>query len=243
MLNYDTEATRYDETRGGEPRARAAAGAVLSVLPAAARTLLDVGCGTGLVMTHLRRPGLRCVGADRSPGMLALAATRLGPGHVVLADSRALPFATASVDAVSMIWLLHLVTGVETVLAEAARVLAPGGTLITTVDKDAAQDGSGDIGDLIRPFRRSGATDAFDTIREWGESHGLGYVGETTFIGHGQGRTPAQATTHIHAGHLPSAVRLTVPQRQRLIGALEALPDQATHRPDPVYRLLTLRKS
>ncbi|NEB11380.1 SAM-dependent methyltransferase, partial [Streptomyces coelicoflavus] len=43
MLDYDKEAERYDESRGGEPRAAAAARAVLSLVPRQARRLLDVG--------------------------------------------------------------------------------------------------------------------------------------------------------------------------------------------------------
>ncbi|GLV99290.1 hypothetical protein [Streptomyces lavendulae] len=45
----DAEAEAYDATRGGVPRAGAAAAAALGLLPPHARTLLalDLGCGTG----------------------------------------------------------------------------------------------------------------------------------------------------------------------------------------------------
>ncbi|MDV9176533.1 SAM-dependent methyltransferase, partial [Streptomyces sp. W16] len=46
MLDYDKEADAYDATRGGEPRAAAAAEAVLGLVPQDARALLDVACGT-----------------------------------------------------------------------------------------------------------------------------------------------------------------------------------------------------
>ncbi|NEA04846.1 SAM-dependent methyltransferase, partial [Streptomyces sp. SID10116] len=46
MLDYSQEADRYDASRGGEPRAAAAAEAVLGLLPAGTATLLDVACGT-----------------------------------------------------------------------------------------------------------------------------------------------------------------------------------------------------
>lgn len=55
------------------PRADAAAAGVLRLVPPAARTLLDLACGTGLVTERLVRPGLRVYGADaattdRRPG-------------------------------------------------------------------------------------------------------------------------------------------------------------------------------
>jgi SAM-dependent methyltransferase len=144
VLDYDKEAAVYDETRGGIPRARSAAEAVLRLVPPTARTLLDLACGTGLVTMRLTRPGLRAVGIDLAPGMLRAAAPRLD-GAVVRGDSRQLPFRSASVDAVTVIWLLHLLPDARPVIAEAARVLRPGGVLVTTVDKAAAHDVGSDI--------------------------------------------------------------------------------------------------
>jgi SAM-dependent methyltransferase len=243
VLNYDRQAKTYDETRGGEPRARAAAHAARSLLPASARTLLDVGCGTGLVTTYLDRTSLRVFGTDASPGMLSLAASRLGPGRVVLADSRALPFVGGSLDAVITIWLLHLVTGVDAVIAEAARVLRPGGTLITTVDKDASHDVCSDLDDLLRPHRNDRPSDAFETVRGYGEARGLTHAGETTFAGHGQGRSPEAAAKLVRDGYFASAIALARTERDALAAALEALPDPTTRRPDPAYRLVAFRKS
>ncbi|HEY9332564.1 MAG TPA: SAM-dependent methyltransferase, partial [Streptomyces sp.] len=70
MLDYDDEAAVYDATRGGVPRAEAAAGAVLGLVPPAARTLLDIGCGTGIVTERIAggRPGLRVLGSDAAHG-------------------------------------------------------------------------------------------------------------------------------------------------------------------------------
>ncbi|MCT9083177.1 class I SAM-dependent methyltransferase, partial [Streptomyces fulvoviolaceus] len=109
MLDYDKEADAYDTSRGGEPRAAAAADAVLGLVPAAARRLLDVACGTGIVTRRLAtaRPGLGVTGADLTHAMVRMAAVRL-PGAIVLADSRQLPFPDGAFDAVSSVWLLHL---------------------------------------------------------------------------------------------------------------------------------------
>ncbi|GGO88205.1 class I SAM-dependent methyltransferase [Wenjunlia tyrosinilytica] len=241
MLDYDTEAVGYDVTRGGVPRARAAAAAVLRLLPDEAGTLLDVGCGTGLVSERIVRPGLRVTGADVSSGMARMAADRLS-GGVVLADSRRLPFRTASLDAVCAVWLLHLVAQAEAVIAECARVLRPGGVFIATVDKDAGHDVGSDIDELFAPFRTRQAFDEGELVLAHGARHGLRADAETSFVGHGQGRSPRAAADGIGRGVFPSALELDPGMAARLSADLAALPDQHTPRPDPVYRLLALRR-
>src|SRR3546814_799931 len=94
-------------THCGAPRARAAAGAVERLLPQGPCTILDIACGTGIVTERLRRPERTVVGVDRSPGMLGVAARRL-PGGVVRGDATTLPCASRTVDAVVIVWLLHL---------------------------------------------------------------------------------------------------------------------------------------
>lgn len=49
-----------------------------------ARTVLDVGCGTGIVADHLQRAGYTVTGLDMSPAMLARARVRLGDGAVLI---------------------------------------------------------------------------------------------------------------------------------------------------------------
>ena len=88
--------------------------------------------------------------------MARLARRRIGA--VVLADVRRLPLPAAAVDAVSAVWLLHLLRGdgvVREVVAEAARVLRPGGVFVATVDKDAGHDVGSDIDAVLTPFRSS----------------------------------------------------------------------------------------
>src|SRR2546421_450615 len=86
------------------------------------------GQAEAIVSTRLRAPGRVVVGVDRSAGMLAHAMPRLD-GRALRGDATRLPFADASVDAVTFMWLLHLVPAevVAGAVAEAARVLRPGG--------------------------------------------------------------------------------------------------------------------
>ena len=241
MLDYDVEAERYDATRGGVPRAHSAARSVLALVPESARTLLDVGCGTGLVSERLVRPGLRVFGVDTSPGMLRAAAGRLGPA-LVLGNCHRLPFADSSLDAVSAVWLLHLLPDAPGVVAECARILGPGGTFVTTVDKDAAHDVHSDVDRLLAPFRVRRAHDTAARITAVASEHGLRRVGEARFTGHGQGRSPARLAGDVQRGYFASALTLDEEQSDRLVRELELLPDPDVPRGDPVYRLLALRK-
>ncbi|MFF6944489.1 hypothetical protein ACFZBM_00320 [Streptomyces lavendulae] len=58
LLDHDAEAEAYDATRGGVPRAGAAAAAVPGLLPPHARSLLDLGCGTGTGIVTARLAAL-----------------------------------------------------------------------------------------------------------------------------------------------------------------------------------------
>ncbi|SDO47548.1 class I SAM-dependent methyltransferase [Actinacidiphila guanduensis] len=241
MLDYDVEAERYDATRGGVPRAGSAARAVLALVPERARTLLDVGCGTGLVTERMDRPGLRVYGVDASPGMARVAASRMGP-RLVLGDCRHLPFADDALDAVSAVWVLHLLPDAAAVVAECARVLRPGGVFVTTVDKDAGHDMDSDVNELLAPFRVRRAYDAQVRVQAVAAEHGLRRAGEARFTGHGQGRSPARVAVDVERGTFASSLALSSEQSGTLVRQLSLLPDQDVPRADPVFRLLALRK-
>ncbi|WP_314612798.1 class I SAM-dependent methyltransferase [Streptomyces stackebrandtii] len=237
MLDYEAEAAHYDRTRGGVPRADAAAGAVLRLVPPTARTLLDLACGTGLVTERLARPGLRVYGADAAHAMLRTAAGRL-PGRTVRADARRLPLPDASLDAISAVWLLHLVPFAPEIVAEAARVLRPGGVLIATVDKDAAHDVGSDIDEILRPHRKAAsAADRADLITRHAADHGLDPAPGAHFTGHGQGNTPRDTVRKLRSGYFASWFDGDEASVDALAAALTALPDQDRPRDDPRYRL------
>ncbi|MFZ3470238.1 class I SAM-dependent methyltransferase [Streptomyces sp. 4.24] len=243
MINYDGEAEGYDVSRGGEARAAATAEAVERLLPAGTRAVVDVACGTGIVTRRLGRPGRTVLGVDRSQGMAALASGRL-PRGVVLGDATRLPIRSAEVDAVVLIWLLHLLDDAAPVLAEGARVLRAGGVLLTTVDKDeAAFNAESDVASMTAPMRHKHATrvtDRFERVVALAAGHGLRMVGDTTFAGSGQGRSPRQWCAQIIEGRIPWSREASPAQVDDLCRDLSSLPDQDVARPDPLYRLIAI---
>jgi SAM-dependent methyltransferase len=74
----------------------------------------------------------RYVGVDVSAAELALARRR-GTGLLVRGSASALPLADGSVEVVACSMALQVLTPLPAVLAEVARVLAPGGRLVATV--------------------------------------------------------------------------------------------------------------
>ena len=112
-LDYDArwgyrqfDARRYERRRyGGAIRRlnhrlleRALGRALAGLAPGA--VVLDAPCGTGILAPFLARRGLRVIGADISPAMLAVARERDGGLGHVRADLEAPPLRPGSVDAV-----------------------------------------------------------------------------------------------------------------------------------------------
>jgi len=90
--------------------------------------VLEVGCGTGLVMERVRRFAAGVVGMDLSRGMLSRARARGLP--VCRASAFALPFREESFDLVYSFKVLPHVEALDRALAEVARVLDRGGTAL-----------------------------------------------------------------------------------------------------------------
>ncbi|MEZ5294289.1 MAG: class I SAM-dependent methyltransferase [Vicinamibacterales bacterium] len=107
--------------------------AMLALLPdVRGRSVLDAGCGTGRYLAAVAALGAgRLTGVDVSVAMLTRVAV---PGAArILGDLTALPLATASMDIVVSGLALNDVAALDLAVAEMARVLAPGGTLVYSV--------------------------------------------------------------------------------------------------------------
>jgi 2-polyprenyl-6-hydroxyphenyl methylase/3-demethylubiquinone-9 3-methyltransferase len=91
--------------------------------------VLDVGCGGGFLSNRLAREGHTVTGIDRSVSSLQVARRYDVTGRVAyhVADALALPFADGTFDVVAAMDFLEHVEQPALVVAEAARVLAPGG--------------------------------------------------------------------------------------------------------------------
>jgi len=91
--------------------------------------VIDVGCGAGLAVSELSSRGFRAVGVDLSAEMIDEARRRSPERDFLLGDAYALPvdggFAGYRADKV-----FHELAEPELALAEARRVLAPGGRIV-----------------------------------------------------------------------------------------------------------------
>jgi SAM-dependent methyltransferase len=97
--------------------------------------VLDLACGPGIVSAALAAAAREVVAFDLTPEMLRKARERCaaeGLANVTFREGSAteLPFADESFDAVVSRLAIHHFAEPEKVLAEAFRVLAPGGTLV-----------------------------------------------------------------------------------------------------------------
>ena len=106
--------------------------------PRPGQRLLDVAGGTGdVAFRFLRRaPGATATVCDMTESMLVEGRKRAEADHMadrldwVVGDAMALPFADASFDVYTISFGIRNVTRIEDALAEAYRVLRPGGRLM-----------------------------------------------------------------------------------------------------------------
>ena len=128
---YDDLAATWWDPRGRFAMLHWIAAARARLVPAAARPdslLLDLACGGGLLAPHLAGTGHRHLGLDLSASALPLARAH---GVVpVRGDVLHLPFRDAVADVVVAGEVLEHVREPLVLLAEACRVLRPGGTLV-----------------------------------------------------------------------------------------------------------------
>jgi len=96
--------------------------------------LVDIGTGTGRMLELFGPRSSQAIGIDRSSEMLRLARVKLESAGIASSlrqgDMYALPLADESADTIIIHQVLHYAHSPAAAIAEATRVLAPGGTLL-----------------------------------------------------------------------------------------------------------------
>ncbi len=100
---------------------------MLRFLNVQGKTVLDHGCGTGLLGAIAKKQGASVQGIDISETLVAIAQKDFPAQH---ADIHQLPFADSQFDVVLSMLVLHIVEDITTPLMEIHRVLKKGGMLI-----------------------------------------------------------------------------------------------------------------
>ncbi len=118
------------------------------------RRFLDLGCGTGEFAADF--PPGRYVGVDPSTGYLRFAG-RNRPGAYLASSGESLALAEASFDAALVCGVLHHLSDyvARSALAELARVLRPGATVLVLEDIPPP-DGANPAGQLMHALDRGG---------------------------------------------------------------------------------------
>lgn len=140
LRQYDDLADHWWEADGTFAMLHWIAAARAELIPPADQpdaVLVDLGCGGGLLAPHVQRLGYRHVGVD-----LVTSGLRAARDHGVLVargDAAHVPLRDGCAAAVSAGELLEHVPDPVAVIAEACRLLRPGGTLVLdTINRTAA---------------------------------------------------------------------------------------------------------
>ena len=170
---FSENAPHWDRIRSLYVDEREVEEALIEIVAGAApRDLLDIGTGTGRMIEVLAPLAQNALGIDQSREMLAVARVnleraRLENSMVRRGDMYQLPLPDHSFDAVVIHQVLHYADRPAAAIAEAARVLRPGGVLVVV---DFAPHGL----EFLREehaHRRLGFADA--EVAEWCAAAGL----------------------------------------------------------------------
>ncbi|MDQ6837375.1 MAG: methyltransferase domain-containing protein [Actinomycetota bacterium] len=128
---YDDLAGEWWNPRGAFAMLHWIAAARAALVPPASHDraiLVDMGCGAGLLGPHVATLGYRHIGVDLT--MSALTQAQDHGVTVVRGDVAAVPLADTTADVVCAGEILEHVTDLARTVAEACRLLRPGGTLV-----------------------------------------------------------------------------------------------------------------
>jgi len=107
--------------------------AVITELDPAGESILDVGCGAGRFLALASAAGAAVTGLDAAPGMLDIARRRVPDAILRLGDIESLPFPDDSFDGVTGFNSFQYAIRPRQALAEAQRVVRPGGRVVVAV--------------------------------------------------------------------------------------------------------------
>lgn len=116
------------------------------------RDVLEVGCGTGLLLRRIADFARTARGVDLSPGMLEKARAR--GLDVTVGSATDLPFPDASFDVACAFKVLPHVRELERAIAEMVRVVRPGGTILAELYNPVSLRG------FVKRFLPAGAISA-----------------------------------------------------------------------------------
>ena len=129
-INYTHVASGYDNSRRVEP---ALVDALVDGLHSLrARTVLEIGAGTGNYTAALTAGGLSVTALDRSLAMAEIGAQKTS-ARWILADAAALPLRRRALDAIAGVNVLHHLAAPAAALAEFRRVARAGAVLQAVV--------------------------------------------------------------------------------------------------------------
>lgn len=131
--HFDGISDRYDLTFAGRHSAALVENVLNKLSRVSYHSLLDIGCGTGNMLTVLSETedGVLLAGLDISPGMIDVAKRRLdGRADIRVGDSENLLWADGTFDVVVSTDSFHHYPHPVRVLSEIRRVLGPDGLIM-----------------------------------------------------------------------------------------------------------------
>lgn len=153
----------------------------LPLLPPPGRMTVDIGCGEGRLMRHLKDVGHNIVGIDASPTMVAAARAADPSMDIRIADARTLPFADSSADIAIAFMSLQDIDAMPEAVGEIARILQPGGKFclaivhpINSAGRFSSQTSDASFvidGDYLAPFTYSDTVERDGTTMTFHSQH------------------------------------------------------------------------
>jgi ubiquinone/menaquinone biosynthesis C-methylase UbiE len=127
---FNRMASTYDNSLYGKYTVRLHR-SVINQINLGCNSALDLGCGTGQLLSRISKSGISLAGIDIAPEMIAISRQKLGEkADLRVGDVEKLPWENESFDVVLSTLSFHHYPDPMSVLKEATRVLKTGGRLI-----------------------------------------------------------------------------------------------------------------